>query len=143
MVYNLSPFYELLIMLEDRGSLALGEIKSIGVTTSRGVIGKMDAMKIIRRETTNGKTQYLLTDKGYDFLNSILDSIHKPTIHWDGKWRVVNFSLREKDRSKRDKFRRMLEEIGFRAVIGGMWLSPLDLTKEVEDITKKLNLEGH
>lgn len=116
----LTPLYKFVIYLEDRGSLNVSEIDFIDKNSLRGVIGKMEAMGLISKKDDSVS----LSNKGYEFLNSILDAIHFPVSHWDGKWRVVYFSTPESLRAKRDKFRRDLESVGFRPIIKGLWFSP-------------------
>jgi len=72
-------------------------------------------------------------------LNSILDAIHTPISHWDGKWRIVYFSTPENLRARRDKFRRDIEAAGFRPIIKGLWFSPIhskSLYQRLVDINK-------
>ncbi|OQA51965.1 MAG: hypothetical protein BWY43_00721 [candidate division WS2 bacterium ADurb.Bin280] len=132
----LSPLYKFIVFLEDRRKVDESEISYKTDKTTRGVIGKLDAMKFLKREGT----QISLSDLGYEFLNSILSSLHKSTEHWDGKWRIVYFSTPESQRSKRDKFRRELEIMGFRPIIKGLWFSPLPLIEAAQIAQKKCQM---
>lgn len=137
---EISPLYQILIYLEDKGSATLDEIKSWGIAVSRGVLGKMEAMYLV--EKTNGPQtiSYKLSRKGYEFLNSILDQIHKETQHWDGKWRLVWFSIPEKQRSKRDKFRRYLESLGLKPILNSLWITPVPIKNKLSSYISKHNL---
>lgn len=117
----ITPLYKFIIFLEEKGSINGDEISSLSKNSLRGIMGKMEAMKLIKKD--DGLMS--LSDRGYVFLNSILDAIHKPTEHWDGKWRVVYFTTPENIRSRRDKFRRDIESFGFRPILKGLWFSPM------------------
>lgn len=116
----LSPLYKIIIFLEEKGEVKSSSIDMIDKKSLRGVVGKMEAMKLIKR---NGD-KICLSENGFSYLNSVLDAIHKPTMHWDGKWRIVYFTTPENIRKRRDKFRRVIEQIGFRPLIKGLWFSP-------------------
>lgn len=131
---NILPLYKFLVYLEDFGSLEAASVDFIDKKSVRGVLGKMEAMNLIVK---SGKA-VSLSESGYNLLNSILDILHRPTLHWDGKWRVVYFSTPEEIRAKRDKFRRDIEASGFRPIIKGLWASPVDK----EDAFKKIALEN-
>jgi phenylacetic acid degradation operon negative regulatory protein len=140
---NISPLYQVLIYFEDRGEANIEDIKKWGIAVSRGVLGKMEAMGLIEGKKTETTTVYRLSSKGYEYLNKVLDAIHHGTKHWDGKWRMVWFSIPENERPKRDKFRRFLEAQGFKPTLSSLWISPLDLTNNVLSYIKKNALEKY
>lgn len=45
---------------------------------------------------------------------------------WDGKWRVIVFDIREKNKSVREKLRAMLTRIGFIRLQNSVWVFPYD-----------------
>lgn len=134
----ITPLYKFIIFLEDKGSVNAREIDFIDRKSLRGVMGKMEAMGLIQKSDDRIK----LSDNGYRFLNTILDAIHNPTLHWDGKWRIIYFTTPEDIRSRRDKFRREIEGYGFRAVIKGLWFSPLQSRSFFDKVVKTNNLES-
>ena len=140
---NLSALYEILIYIEDRGTVDAQEIKNWGNAVSRGVLGKMDAMELLEKIINKGTISYKLSLKGYGFLNSILDVLHQNIIRWDGKWRFVWFSVSEKNRPKRDKFRRHLEALGLRPILNSAWITPLDLSAKIINYAKELKIENN
>jgi len=137
---EISPLYQILIYLEDKRSASLDEIKNWGIAISRGVLGKMEAMGLVESTETNGKIVLKLSQRGYEFLNSILDQIHKDVVHWDGKWRMVWFSIPERERSSRDKFRRFLESLGLKPILNSLWITPLDVKEQVSKYVQKNHL---
>ncbi len=140
---NLSALYEILIYIEDRGMVSAKELKNWGNAVSRGVLGKMEAMGLVEKISQGNLISYKLSLEGYRFLNSILDALHQNIIRWDGKWRFVWFSISEKNRSKRDKFRRYLEALGLKPILNSAWVTPLDLSIEILRYAKKLEVENN
>lgn len=124
---GISPLYEVLVFIEDKGTAQVGELTVHTKNQIRGILGKMEAMKLVEKDE-NG---YSLSKSGQSFLNSILDVVHCSTQHWDGKWRFVSFSISEKNRSKRDKFRRELEGLGLKPYLNSYWITPLDLSDKI------------
>lgn len=134
----LTPLYKFIVLLEESCGVELCKIEFKQDRVTKGVIGKLDAMGYI--DKSDGLIK--LSSKGYVFLNSILSSIHRSIDHWDGKWRIVYFSTPESIRSKRDKFRRDIESLGFRAIIKGLWFSPMPILNKVSEAVKKNGIDG-
>ena len=51
--------------------------------------------------------------------------IKKPK-HWDGKWRIVIYDLKERKRGLRDKLRNTLASFGFIRLQHSVWIYPYD-----------------
>lgn len=140
----LTPLYKTIIYLEDRETCSYEELSQVFSRSIRGVLGKMEAMGIVKKDPAPAgpSFQYSLSERGQSFLNSILDALHKPVLHWDGKWRFVSFSSPEKQRSIRDKFRRYLESKGYRPIAGALWISPNDSSDEVESYASRIGMKN-
>jgi phenylacetic acid degradation operon negative regulatory protein len=140
MKYKLQPLHEALIYIEEKQAVKLEDFNSWGKNVSRGIVGKMEAMGLVKRVKEGSSTTIELSPTGYDFLNHLLDTLHNETVHWDGKWRMVWFSVSEKKRSYRDKLRRHLEFLGMRPVLNSLWISPLPVSDDVLSRAKKLEI---
>jgi len=134
---KLTPLYEALIFIEDKGQTTVNDLKFLKPSVLRGILGKMEAMKLIDRLSSE---DFRISHNGQELLNKYLDNLHESTLHFDGKWRVACFSIPETKRSLRDKLRRELDSIGFKMILTGLWISPLDLRKELEDYAKKIGV---
>jgi len=134
---RISPLYEALIYIEDKGSVSLQDLNFLGEAVLRGILGKMEAMKLVKKDD---RSNFRISLNGQNLLNRYLDNLHKSTLHFDGKWRLVCFSIPENMRSRRDKFRRFLEKTGFRMILTGLWISPLNLSEEVTRYSKANNI---
>ena len=55
---------------------------------------------------------------------------------WDGKWRLVAYSVPEGSRTLRDRFREKLQSLGFANLNASLWISPRDFHSEIMGFTK-------
>ncbi|MDH4358555.1 MAG: hypothetical protein OEV37_01225 [Candidatus Berkelbacteria bacterium] len=140
---KLSPLYELLVILEEKGSVSLRDFKLWPSGTFRGTVGKMESMGLIVKKNIDGLVFFSLSEKGFSYLNRILDVIHNGVSHWDGKWRFVSFSIPEKKRFIRDKFRRYLESIGLKPYLNSLWVSPKDCKSNISKIAERLGVKNY
>lgn len=137
---KLQPLHEALIYVEEKQVVKLEEFNGWGKNAARGIVGKMEAMGLVERSIENSTTIIKLSQPGYAYLNSLLDSLHNDVAHWDKKWRLVWFSVAEKERSCRDRLRRYLEQIGMRPILNSLWVSPLPVVEDVLKQAGELNL---
>lgn len=91
-------------------------------------IYRMKQKGLIQFEIRNGKRFVVLTKKGKDKLNKFRYTgykIQKPK-HWDGKWHIVIFDIREELKQLRNKLRQELRGIGFLKLQNSVWVYPYD-----------------
>lgn len=112
----------------------------------RSAILRMTRGSWLQVERVNGKSFYSLTPAGKRLLDEgaarifQIDSLHAP---WDGKWRLVAYSIPESHREKRERLRRELGYLGFGPLTSALWISPHDLRAQVEHLADQLDLNGH
>ncbi|MCM2533648.1 phenylacetic acid degradation operon negative regulatory protein PaaX [Neobacillus pocheonensis] len=61
---------------------------------------------------------------------------------WDGKWRILMYTIPEEKRQIRDEFRKELHWSGFGSFSSGCWISPNNLEKEVELLIDKYDIKA-
>ncbi|PIP58202.1 MAG: hypothetical protein COX02_01565 [Candidatus Vogelbacteria bacterium CG22_combo_CG10-13_8_21_14_all_37_9] len=61
---------------------------------------------------------------------------------WDGKWRVIIFDIKERERRKRDYFRIELQESGFIKLQNSVWISPFPNDDLIELLKQDLRLQS-
>jgi len=137
---QISPLYEQLIYLENKKTATVEELRNLNPIRFPGTIGKMEAMGLVERHQQNGIKSYRLSEHGYKFLNSVLDTIHLSTLHWDRRWRLVWSSVPEKNRHTRDKLRKALEGFGLRPALRSLWVTPLDLKDKLIVMVERLGV---
>ena len=59
---------------------------------------------------------------------------------WDGLWRVITFDIDEKKKRTRDLFRSKLRALGCLPVQKSVWITPNDISSELEEIIFLLNI---
>lgn len=83
----------------------------------------------------NGKKYLKITSKGY------LKLIKRQVLgDWDGFWRIVAFDIEETKKKTRDIFRLKLQEIGCKPIQKSVWITPNDVSKDLEKLLEILDL---
>jgi len=81
------------------------------------------------------------TPKGRNLLEEGSRRIYEPRCQaWDGLWRVVVYTLPEKNRDLREALRRRLRWLGYGSLAPGTWISPNDRMAEVNRLLDDLEL---
>ncbi|MEK7142982.1 MAG: hypothetical protein AAB785_02100 [Patescibacteria group bacterium] len=83
----------------------------------------------------HGERSLKLTSKGR--LRLIKKKLLKK---WDGQWRIIAFDIPEKRRKTRDLFRFKLDDLGCRPIQKSVWITPQDISGELEELIILLNL---
>lgn len=65
--------------------------------------------------------------------------IKKPK-KWDGKWRVLIFDIKNKDKIKREALRGKIKELGLYPLQKSVWVCPYEFEKEIEILRSFFNL---
>jgi DNA-binding transcriptional regulator PaaX len=88
----------------------------------------------------NGTT-LVLTEKGRRALRaSVVKNRAKMRTAWDGKWRLVLYSISEAKRAQRDALRYRLERGGFKKIGESVWLYPYPCSELIQSIREELQL---
>lgn len=114
--------------------------------SSRSTIVRMSRSGWLKVERINRKSYYSLTPNGKRLLDEGAARIfhaHSPRDRWDGKWRLVAYSIPESQRDQRDRLRRELGYLGFGSLTSALWISPHDLCREVEQLAQALGVKPH
>lgn len=110
----------------------------------RSTILRMSRGGWLQVERVNNKSYYSLTAEGWRLLDEGAARIfhfQSPRDKWDGKWRLVAYSIPETQRDKRERLRRELGYLGFGPLTSALWISPHDLRAEVERLAESLGLK--
>jgi phenylacetic acid degradation operon negative regulatory protein len=60
---------------------------------------------------------------------------------WDGRWRLLVYSIPERKRDVRTELRKQLAWLGYGPLSSGSWLSPHDLRSDLEAVVQRLGLD--
>ncbi|WP_416825352.1 phenylacetic acid degradation operon negative regulatory protein PaaX [Ectobacillus polymachus] len=107
-------------------------------------ISRMLKQGWVQSEKKGNKSYYFLTERGVNRIDEAAKRIFKlnPT-KWDGKWRMLVYSIPEEKRQIRDEFRKELMWSGFGSFSNGCWISPNDLEKEVNILIDKYEIHDY
>ena len=107
----------------------------------RSAISRMSRKGLIKVRRVGRRSYYSLTSHGRTLLTEGARRIFKrKTTEWDGNWNIVTYSIPEKTRETRDIFRRELAWLGYGPLSEATWVSPYDMTVEVNELAEKLKI---
>lgn len=84
-------------------------------------------------ENKNGQIYVSLTTEGKKIAgkNNIDELVIKPAKKWDGKWRILIFDIKEKQKIKREALRGKIKELGLYKLQESVWVYPHNFQKEM------------
>jgi len=94
----------------------------------RAALGRMVHQGWLHRRRLGRRSFYALTPRGRlrveHGTSRVYTLDHRP---WDGRWRILTYTVPEGKRSLRDRLRRELSWLGMGPLASGAWISPYDL----------------
>lgn len=98
----------------------------------------------LQSEKIGNKSYYFLTPRGEARIEEAAIRIFnlKPR-DWDGKWRMLMYTIPEEKRRIRDELRKELLWSGFGSFSSGCWISPNNLDKEVKLLIEKYDIQAY
>lgn len=96
----------------------------------------------IEKRVTNGEPELILTSNGRKLVERKFSLFNQQKKHWDGFWRLVIFDIREKERSRRQRLRNKLVELGFGMWQKSIYLSPFDWEEDMVEFLQTEKLLG-
>ena len=98
----------------------------------RVAVSRMTKQGWLESEKQGNKSYYYLTPRGEARIEEAGKRIFKlKPDEWDGKWRMLMYTIPEENRHIRDELRKELLWSGFGSFSNGCWISPNNLEKEV------------
>ena len=128
------------------GSL-ISLLEPFGLTEGgvRTVLSRMTKKGWLRGERVGRNAFYELTPRGRKLLREGQARIFHPRWNdeWDGTWFLLAYSIPQDARHLRDRLRDRLGWLGFGSIGNGLWVSPHDVSREVEELSDALGLGEH
>lgn len=138
-------------LLHRQGAVWVGSLlellRPLGLSgaASRTVLSRMARKGWLDTHRAGRKSYYYLTPRGRRLLEAGEARIYRPPRGqaWDGRWDMVAYSIPEDQRPLRDRLRVRLQWLGFGQLGNGLWVSPHDLAREVEELAASLGVLEH
>ncbi|MFE4708522.1 phenylacetic acid degradation operon negative regulatory protein PaaX [Peribacillus simplex] len=110
----------------------------------RVAVSRMVKQGWIQSEKQGNKSYYFLTDRGVQRMDEAANRIYKMKPNeWDGKWRILMYTIPEDKRQLRDDLRKELLWSGFGSFSSGCWISPNDLEKQINRLIEKYEIKEY
>lgn len=110
----------------------------------RVAVSRMMKQGWLESEKKGNKSYYFLTTRGLVRMEEAAIRIFKVMPNeWDGKWRMLMYTIPEEKRQVRDELRKELLWSGFGSFSNGCWISPNNLEKEVESLIEKYDIKNY
>jgi len=110
----------------------------------RSAVSRMCRAGLLKVRRVGRKSYYSLTEEGHSLLTRGAQRIfQRKNTHWGGTWNIVTYSIPEQKRQARDRLRLELTWMGYGSLSEATWISPYDLTKEVENLADRLQVKDY
>ena len=110
----------------------------------RSAVSRMCRAGLLKVRHNGVRSYYSLTEEGHSLLTKGTQRIFvRKNNQWDGSWSIVIYSVPERRREARDRLRLELSWMGYGPLSQATWISPYDLTKEMEDLAERLQIKEY
>ncbi|HZZ66308.1 MAG TPA: PaaX family transcriptional regulator C-terminal domain-containing protein [Candidatus Baltobacteraceae bacterium] len=92
----------------------------------RQAVSRMSRQGWLVARKHGNRSYYALTARGRGRVEAISPRIYGPVVEWDGRWRMITYSVAERQREARDRLRKDLTVLGWAPLSASTWLSPND-----------------
>ncbi len=136
--------------LQPRGEIGIGSLvkmlSNFGLSEQaiRSAVSRMCRTGLLKVRRVGRKSYYSLTEDGYSLLTKGTKRVYqRKNTSWDGTWSILTYSIPEQQRHLRYRLRLELGWMGYGALSEATWISPYDLSREVEDLVEKLKIKEY
>ncbi|MEE8413561.1 MAG: PaaX family transcriptional regulator C-terminal domain-containing protein, partial [Dehalococcoidales bacterium] len=110
----------------------------------RSAVSRMCKAGLLKVRHNGMKSYYSLAEEGMSLLEEGERRIFaRQSSSWNGCWSVVVYFIPEEQRGARDSLRQELTWLGYGPLSTATWISPHDLSKEVERLAEKLAIREY
>lgn len=117
---------------------------NISESSLRGAVLRMVQQDFLKVRKIGNRSYASLTEKGGRRMEDGVERVYSSrNLQWDGRWRVVIYSIPENRRDIRNQIRKELNWTGFGVISPSTWTSPNPLEDQVMEMAKTYQLEDH
>ncbi|HVA28224.1 MAG TPA: hypothetical protein VNF68_08595, partial [Candidatus Baltobacteraceae bacterium] len=99
----------------------------------RQAVSRMSRQGWLVARKSGNRAFYAVTDRGRRRIEGLSPRIYGPVVEWDGRWRLLTYSIAEANRERRDRLRKDLSVLGWAPISSSTWLSPRDAIADVRE----------
>ena len=108
----------------------------------RAAVSRMSRQGWLESSRIGSRSFYSPTALGKRRVDEVSKRIYVAPEHaWDGKWRMLSYTIPESKRELRDRLRKDLTVLGLGPLSASLWISPRDVTGVVRDAIRALDLD--
>lgn len=107
-----------------RSLLGLMKVFGLSEQAVRQAVSRMSKQGWLRARKAGTRSFYALTQRGIRRIEKISPRIYQAAQEWDGRWRLLTYSVSETRRESRDRLRKDLRVLGFAPLSASTWISP-------------------
>ena len=128
------------------GSLWIGSLiqlmASFGLSEAavRQAVSRMSRQGWLVARKEGNRAYYAVTERGRRRIEGLSPRIYGPVVEWDGRWRMLTYSIAEAQRERRDRLRKELTVLGWAPLSASTWISPSDAIEDVREMAEASNL---
>jgi len=97
----------------------------------RQAVSRMSRQGWLVGRKHGNRSFYAVTEKGRERIEAISPRIYGPVVEWDGRWRMITYSVAETNREARDRLRKDLTVLGLAPLSASTWISPAEALEDV------------
>lgn len=122
------------------GSLWIGSLVrlmapfDISEAAVRQAVSRMSRQGWLAAHKAGNRAYYAVTDRGRRRIEELSPRIYGPVVEWDGRWRMLTYSVAESQRERRDRLRKELMVLGWAPLSSSTWLSPRDALRQAREV---------
>ncbi len=109
----------------------------------RSALSRLSRKGWLETRRVGRSSYYSLTPKSVSLFAAGAQRIFEPPRHnvpWDGQWRLLSYSIPERQRRLRNKLRNELTWLGYGPLNNGLWITPHDRCQEVQRVLDALGI---
>jgi phenylacetic acid degradation operon negative regulatory protein len=108
----------------------------------RQAVSRMTREGWLIAQRRGSRAYYSVTERGKRRIVELTPRIYGPVIDWDGRWRLLTYTVSEENRAGRDRLRKELSVLGWAPLSASTWISPSDSLEAVRDAAHASHVPG-
>lgn len=126
------------------GLIQLMEEFGFNAQAVRAAVSRMQKQGWLQARKQGNNSFYSMTKRGIIRLEEAAKRIYKlEPIEWDGKWRMLIYSIPEESRGIRDELRKELIWSGFGQLSNSCWITPVDLNDHINEMFDRYGIQSY